>query len=347
MGVSWLAWGWRRPRSWRAWKPSAAISGDTRLPVMFSLIPLLEASASLDALHAGLRAYVATSGFPLPEDERLLDHIRASVQYGHMDAVLVVAAGQAIGAAAWRVDGLAGTINLLYLLPEAPPAAAAALLEYVMAALRSNLLPDGIYAELPALQPMIREALHAAGFGEVARLILALDLGGHDWPVALPLGYGLRAWRPADLRPAARVIYQANLGTLDAMIIPELRTLASTRRIVQDTLYGRYGGFDRAASGVVLAGSHVVGVTLVTRRHRGEGFTAEICVLPAHQRRGLGRALLHHTHAALCAGGVGTATLGVTDGNPARLLYERVGYRQAGAIWTYVWPRPDGWPESA
>lgn len=318
---------------------------------MLRFVPLQAVRVSLDALNEGLQAYVAAGGFPLPEDSNLLEYLTSAARFGQLQAEVAVMrdgtpAGRAVGIAAWRANGSAGLLHVLYALPDAPPESASLLLERVLAALRTYALSDGILVELPILQPGVREALQAAGFVGVERLVMALELTGQDWTPSLPAGYAIRAWRDDDLLAAARVIHAANVGTLDAMIIPELRALPATQRIVRQTLQGRYGAFDRLASAVAIYEGQIIGVTLVTRRRPQEGFTAEICVLPAYQRRGVGRALLYHTHAALLAARLPTATLGVTAGNPARRLYEQLGYRLVGSVWTFVWPKPTGWPGS-
>ena len=170
------------------------------------------------------------------------------------------------------------------------------------------------------------------------------DLGGQDWTPQLPPDCRLAAWQPGFSEAVAAVIYEANLGTRDAQIIPELRSLVDVQTIVTQTVQGRYGVFDPEASSVVqTAEGAVVAGTLATRRRTGQGFTAEICVLPAYRRQGLARALLTQSHRAFVQHGLNEAMLGVTVGNPALHLYERLGYMRRGSVWTYVWPRPEGW----
>lgn len=320
---------------------------------MFRLTSLSENGPSLDALSRGLVHHMQASGMSLPEDDDLLDYVRESARMGRMDGALIVRRvglrERACGVAAWRVEHGAGVISLLYLLPDMLPGqapdAARALLERARRSLTAQDAPLGIYAELPEVAGPVREALRACGFVGVERLIMRADLSGRAWTASPPAGYTLRSWEPADLTPAAHVIYRANVGALDAQIIPELRSEEAVRQIVWQTTVGRYGAFDVRASGVVLdAGGALVGVTLATRRRSGQGFTAEICVLPEHRRRGLARALIVHSHASFQADGILTGMLGVTDGNPARCLYESLGYNRIGSVWTYVWPRPEGWP---
>lgn len=312
---------------------------------MLEIVSPLTTDADLARLQVALVADLAQSGMPLPEDDTILDFVIRSLRFGNMRAALAVQDGEAVGMVAWRVEGEAGFIMLFCVLADAPPPAAGLLLGEALRDLTSGRAPRGVYVELPGGSPALHVVLAAAGFVGVERIIMQCDLRLHAAdPGGLPSGYALSSWEDACLPAAADVIYQANIGTVDAMIIPEMQSLASTRRIVFQVLQGRYGLFDAAASGVIRAGDEVVGVTLVTRRSNGPGFTAEICVQADHRRRGLARQLMLHTHAALRADGMDWNTLGVTAGNPARRLYEALGYAPFGAMRAYVYPRPAGWP---
>ncbi|MDI4665119.1 ribosomal protein S18-alanine N-acetyltransferase [Xanthobacter autotrophicus] len=62
-----------------------------------------------------------------------------------------------------------------------------------------------------------------------------------------------------------------------------------------------------------------------------EAEVLSVAVVTDRRRRGIGRALLSHHLARLAAEGVSTSFLEVEEGNqPARALYERFGYREAG-----------------
>lgn len=315
------------------------------------LLSPLESIASLERLSIGLVTHLAQSGMPVPEDECVLDYIKSAMRFGNMRALLAVRQDEAVGAVAWRVEADTGFVVLLYVLPDADQATAGSLVEAVMADLSGRVGLRSIVAELPDVPPEVQAAFARMGFVGVKRDVMQCHLGGdtlaQPLPVAMPDGYRLAAWQDAHLEVAATVIYRANVGTVDAMIIPELQTIEETTRILEQSLRGRFGAFDRHSSGVVLDSQGVVvGVTLVTRRHGGMGFTAEICVLPEHRRKGIARALMLHTHQTLLVDGVQLNTLGVTLGNPARHLYTSLGYTPLGSVWTYVWPCPDAWPFS-
>jgi GNAT superfamily N-acetyltransferase len=324
---------------------------------MITLTPLLDNTADSDVLSAGLARHLQASGMPLPEDRNMLEYLRMAARHGTMQVVVAVQDGPrrvTCGIVAWRVDQRAGFVNLLYVLPQLPAdigmRVACELLEHALAGAQREGVPLGVFAELAEVPEPVRQALGVLDFVGVERVIMHAELAGQAWDAITPPGYTLRGWQAHDLRAAADVIYRANVGTLDAQIIPELRALEGVHHIVRQTVGGRYGAFDAEASGVILdSEGEAAGVTLATRRRSGQGFTAEICVLPEHRRHGLARALLARTHACLMTGGVTTAMLGVTGGNPARRLYESMGYTPIGSVWTYVWPRPDdwlGWPSA-
>lgn len=77
----------------------------------------------------------------------------------------------------------------------------------------------------------------------------------------------------------------------------------------------------------------VVGAVVVTRLGQapwgwgGGPWVAELFVVPAHQGRGLGRALLMRAIAWSQAAGEARIGLIVTEGNPAERLYARAGFR--------------------
>ena len=55
------------------------------------------------------------------------------------------------------------------------------------------------------------------------------------------------------------------------------------------------------------------------------GQLSQLCVLPSHQRRGVGRLLLREVASRLAAQGIHSLRVGVLRVNPSRAFYERLG----------------------
>ena len=91
--------------------------------------------------------------------------------------------------------------------------------------------------------------------------------------------------------------------------------------------------FDTTVRRVIRWGDHDVGFIDVEPRHDGL-WLASIEIAPAYQRRGIGTFLLRGLigESARCGGAVGLQVLKV---NPARVLYERLGFRLTGETETH------------
>ena len=86
----------------------------------------------------------------------------------------------------------------------------------------------------------------------------------------------------------------------------------------------------------VLAGMNVVSEMPADHRFAGGPWITDICVDPAAQGRGVGRALLGHAIDRLSAAGEPILGLAVTVGNPARGLYDALGFVEQGTRWHLV-----------
>lgn len=95
-------------------------------------------------------------------------------------------------------------------------------------------------------------------------------------------------------------------------------------------LSGRRMGVAMPQSAVAYHGDRPVGLVLINRvpgaAPTGGPWVTDICRLPERAYAGLGRFLLTRAMTALTASGEPTLSLAVTEGNPARRLYESVGF---------------------
>ena len=88
----------------------------------------------------------------------------------------------------------------------------------------------------------------------------------------------------------------------------------------------------RDRSGAI-AGALVVTEMPASEWWAGGPWIPEVYVVSAHQGQGLGGLLVRHAVRACIDGGYGRLGLTVSDGNPARHLYERFGFQPFRTTW--------------
>jgi GNAT superfamily N-acetyltransferase len=140
-----------------------------------------------------------------------------------------------------------------------------------------------------------------------------------------------------ELRPAAAA---------DFAIVHALR-IAGLRRYVEpiwgwdeDAQQARFrAAFDPTRYRLVVVAGEVVGALAVARRADAV-FVADVQVAAAWRGRGIGTAVLGDVVAAAHRAGLPVA-LQVLHGNPARRLYERLGFRTVGETATHVLMRAE------
>jgi ribosomal protein S18 acetylase RimI-like enzyme len=81
------------------------------------------------------------------------------------------------------------------------------------------------------------------------------------------------------------------------------------------------------------------GVVIGCEISPGWGFVIQVAVRRAHWGRGLGAALLNDLAAEFRKAGLKHMGLGVTSENPARRLYERLGFHTLREVDAFVWWR--------
>lgn len=137
----------------------------------------------------------------------------------------------------------------------------------------------------------------------------------------LPPGLSVRRIAPHDGPALGHLMADAYRGTVDDRGEDEAWHCGQA----EATLEGHFGAVVWEAGFVAFDTDGVAGTSLVT----DEGshlLLAFALVAPRWQRRGLGGSLLARSAHALIGIGAQEWTLAVTDGNPARNLYERLGF---------------------
>ena len=85
---------------------------------------------------------------------------------------------------------------------------------------------------------------------------------------------------------------------------------------------------------------------LFAKQYLDEATLFNIAIVPSHQGNGLGKLLLNELITRLKEKGVQTLWLEVRESNPARFLYEKIGFNEVDIRKNY-YPKPSGRRENA
>jgi GNAT superfamily N-acetyltransferase len=144
----------------------------------------------------------------------------------------------------------------------------------------------------------------------------------------LPAGVTVRQLQRSDTLALGHLMVVAYSGTFD----DRGQTRSFHESEAARTIVGEYGAVQWDASLVAEAPEgEVIGATVVTH-DRGHLLLAFALVAPAWRNQGLGTALIVRSGNRLVAAGLSEWTLAVTTGNPARQLYERLGFHVDQAL---------------
>jgi ribosomal protein S18 acetylase RimI-like enzyme len=125
------------------------------------------------------------------------------------------------------------------------------------------------------------------------------------------------------------LIYAANQGNIDIHVFPEFFSDKElVARLVQNTEDSRWGTWRDGISKVLILEGKIIGVCFWTMQGT-TGYIPEIAIHPDHKRKGLGRYILIASMKTLIdeADDLTGFRLDVTLDNPARKLYESVGFK--------------------
>jgi len=184
-------------------------------------------------------------------------------------------------------------------------------------------------------------AVTDAGFECHWRRRMSLELNTWSEPLRSPAGYRLAPWNIRELDAAAEIVHAANRDTLDARLYASFFGSKSLdcRHGLLSILAGKYGSIHPRATLCAFKGTELVGLNLIISNSATQASIIEISVAPAHQQRGLGRALMIGSLRALKDDNCERAELAVTESNFSAIrLYESLGFNEVGQFAVCVLP---------
>ncbi|HVF20432.1 MAG TPA: GNAT family N-acetyltransferase [Mycobacteriales bacterium] len=200
-------------------------------------------------------------------------------------------------------------------------------------------------------EPELVDALVGAG-GRIARRGTQLEYVVAHAPTAPEWldreerdGVRLVDYRPVDdeIASAWLAAYPPTHPDHDAALVDTAAAVADLGATQSGTVTGVFSSAASALavgrSGEVLGG---IMVTLMRPNSFWDGpWVPDLFVRPDAQRRGIGERLVRYAVAAVAAQNEKGLALSVTDGNPARRVYDRVGFRPGVAFASVTIPSAD------
>lgn len=185
------------------------------------------------------------------------------------------------------------------------------------------------------------DAATGAGFACYWRKRMGLELDHWSEPQQVPAVYRLAPWNIRELDAAARVVYAANRNSLDARLYASFfgSSPQDCRHGLLSILAGKYGPVHPQATLCAFTGKELVGLNLVISNSQSMASVIEISVAPAHQGKGLGRAMMIGSLQALKEERYERVELAVTEGNLSAIhLYDSLGFSEAGKFAVCILP---------
>lgn len=310
---------------------------------MITLEPLHLTRASLTRLIEAIDEQTAPFGRAIGAEE-LLIQIQMIARMDVMKAVVAVQADEALGVVAIKnmPDEGASNISLMYATPDADAAVGIALVDYALQVAWEDPAVQVMTAQLFTDPPGVINAFAAHGVEVIPRQMMRLSgIQGKEWHSPLAPGYSFALWERSQLDEITHFVVASNRGTSEERLMPGMDQFEGMRDIFRDVLHGKWGPVDYQASSLVVdtAGT-MVGMILISLTPDHVGFVIDVNVDRAHRRRGIARAMMNRAIEILAAHGAEEVQLGVTTANPARLLYEDLGFVLVAPVWAYYANRP-------
>jgi ribosomal protein S18 acetylase RimI-like enzyme len=159
----------------------------------------------------------------------------------------------------------------------------------------------------------------------------------------LPGEFLMDKWQRQYDEPAARLLYFAYRGHVDAMINDQYRSIAGSARLIENIMHLRGCGehLPEASRTVIHRASRkLAGILALTAVRPGTAHIPQVAVANEFQRRGLGLALMESSFRELEKLGYREVSLTVTDENrDAVRFYDRMGFETFRTFGAFVWNR--------
>lgn len=234
-----------------------------------------------------------------------------------------------------RPDASVGQITLLHVLAGQEEAQIEIdLLRAGVENLRSQGASEIVFECISFCPIDVKPTMEVLGFSRVPRRILiarADEVANED------AGESTRAMRADEAGAVAVVLQSAYEDHLDRELHRDVRTVEAAEGLVESVCAGDFGVAREGYVRVIGDADGISGAVLGAEVAPDTGFVVQLVVAPERQGEGLGRGLLAGLAQAFVGRGLSQVALSVSDSNPARAMYERIGFRLGRPFDAYIW----------
>ena len=212
----------------------------------------------------------------------------------------------------------------------------------IVQTLRGTPQVTRIEAQLMPFGASLEGLLARNDFRLFPRHFMLYELGAHVKKLQeYAPGLRMERWHERHMAVCAELIHLTYADHIDGAINDQYRSRAGAMKFLKNiVILPGCGQFESRASFVLRdeLSDQLVGVVLTSMVAPGVGHTTQLCVLPGHQRHGLGRRLMLASMDALKEQKASELSLTVTSTNERAVkLYEGLGFRKLKTFIAGVW----------
>jgi ribosomal protein S18 acetylase RimI-like enzyme len=246
---------------------------------------------------------------------------------------------QTVGYTYYMISGSLGVLSGLVMAPAWNiPEVGESLLQATIDAIRQRRVRRIESPCVSMASPWLVPVCERAGLRAAWRAFLRVELVGTHASVQSPVLVQLEPWRETHVREAAAIMQAAYQTTVDVELNMLYHTVEGCSSVLDNLLQGGCGPLVAEASVFARYRGQGIGFVVVTEISPWQGHLAQVAVLPAYQRQGVGRMLVNHCLTQLAARHFDTLSLIVSRANSRALrLYQALGLQEILTFPVFVW----------
>jgi len=253
-------------------------------------------------------------------------------------------ASRALGYTYYLLHGHKGIIGTLFVSdPDGPQEVTAPILALAVDSLRRTPQIRRIESQIiPFHTVKLVEQFTKHGFQHYPRCYLELPLGTYPADRHSHPDVRIVSWNEACALLAAEVAFMSYRDETDALICEDYGSVNGCASYLRSLTENPGCGIFRPEGSFAALDSQssLCGFVISSRISRSVGMIPQIAVLPAHQGRGVGTALIHQSLSRFKASGFRSVCLTVTRKNRRAFeWYQRLGFKIRKEFGAFVWNR--------